>query len=140
VRAGAVCIVTDAAGRRVGSGECKVLSAAAAEGVEPAPKLPWLDRLLPAWILLAMTVGVLLGYFVPGAASPRQGRAAWQGRARALRPAAAATCACRGGTAGPDLLDHAGRAPLVPPQALASPLQSRTSETCPCLLRWACGS
>lgn len=66
VRAGAVCIVTDAAGRRVGSGECKVLSAAAAEGVEPAPKLPWLDRLLPAWILLAMTVGVLLGYFVPG--------------------------------------------------------------------------
>ena len=28
--------------------------------------LPWLDRLLPIWILLAMAAGLLLGRFVPG--------------------------------------------------------------------------
>jgi ACR3 family arsenite transporter len=29
-------------------------------------KLPWLDRLLPVWILLAMAAGLLLGRIVPG--------------------------------------------------------------------------
>ena len=28
--------------------------------------LPWLDRLLPVWILLAMAGGLLLGRLVPG--------------------------------------------------------------------------
>jgi len=28
-------------------------------------KLSWLDRLLPVWIILAMVLGVLLGYYVP---------------------------------------------------------------------------
>jgi len=28
--------------------------------------LPWLDRLLPFWILLAMAAGLLLGRLVPG--------------------------------------------------------------------------
>jgi ACR3 family arsenite transporter len=28
--------------------------------------LPWLDRLLPLWILLAMASGLLLGRLVPG--------------------------------------------------------------------------
>eukprot|EP00877_Chromochloris_zofingiensis_P004850 jgi/Chrzof1/14366/Cz09g00060.t1 len=28
-------------------------------------KLSWLDRLLPVWIIIAMVVGVVLGYFVP---------------------------------------------------------------------------
>jgi ACR3 family arsenite transporter len=29
-------------------------------------QLPWLDRLLPVWILLAMAAGLLLGRLVPG--------------------------------------------------------------------------
>jgi hypothetical protein len=79
------CVIRDAAGRRVGGGKgVKLADAApagpgAGAGSGPAaldgvcagapaaqPKLPWLDRLLPLWILLAMAGGVLLGYFVPG--------------------------------------------------------------------------
>ena len=37
-----------------------------ATGSEAAPRLPWLDRLLPLWILLAMAAGLLLGRLVPG--------------------------------------------------------------------------
>jgi len=37
-----------------------------ARGSEGAPRLPWLDRLLPLWILLAMAAGLLLGRLVPG--------------------------------------------------------------------------
>lgn len=34
--------------------------------------LGWLDRLLALWILLAMAVGILLGYFVPSTAPTLQ--------------------------------------------------------------------
>ena len=33
--------------------------------VEIAPKLPWLDRLLPLLVLISMVIGVILGYYAP---------------------------------------------------------------------------
>lgn len=40
---------------------------AATPPAEPAPKLPWLDRLLPLWIIAAMGAGIGLGVGAPGA-------------------------------------------------------------------------
>ncbi|KIY91807.1 arsenite transporter, ACR3 family [Monoraphidium neglectum] len=39
---------------------------AAGGAAAPLANLSWLDRLLPAWIIGSMVVGVLLGNFVPG--------------------------------------------------------------------------
>lgn len=45
------------------SGAC---GSGAPEAAPVVAKLPWLDRLLPLWIVLAMVGGILLGCFVPG--------------------------------------------------------------------------
>ncbi|ODQ64223.1 arsenical-resistance protein ACR3 [Nadsonia fulvescens var. elongata DSM 6958] len=36
------------------------------ERLSPLRRLGWVDRLLALWIILAMVIGIILGYFVPG--------------------------------------------------------------------------
>lgn len=47
-------------------------NAAAIDDVNPIRALSWLDRFLWLWILLAMALGILLGYFVPNVAEVLQ--------------------------------------------------------------------
>ena len=66
--------------------EAAAASAALSSSQQTLPRLPWMDRLLSVWIVGCMVLGVLIGYFDPGAADTING---WGGADGTSYPIAA---------------------------------------------------